>query len=128
MGRNKKFNTQDVVTNMSMIFIKYGYEGTSLDDLVKATGLLRGSLYSEFGSKRGMFVAALMKNIEDDKESEITLNLAIIAMMELTTRDNEVKQIICNWENQLNLANLPNLIGSAILKNSQTLGDARDGK
>lgn len=128
MGRNKKFNTQDVVTDMSMIFIKYGYEGTSLDDLVKETGLLRGSLYSEFGSKRGMFVAALMKNIEDDKESEITLNLAIIAMMELTTRDNEVKQIICNWENQLNLANLPNLIGSAILKNSQTLGDARDGK
>ncbi|MCP0886045.1 TetR/AcrR family transcriptional regulator [Ligilactobacillus sp. WILCCON 0076] len=119
MGRNKKFNTQDVVTDMSMIFIKYGYEGTSLDDLVKETGLLRGSLYSEFGSKRGMFVAALMKNIEDDKESEITLNLAIIAMMELTTHDNEVKQIICNWENQ---------IGSAILKNSQTLGDTRDGK
>ncbi len=45
MERKKKFNQQDVLTAIGETFITYSYEGTPLDDLVKATGLLRGSLY-----------------------------------------------------------------------------------
>ncbi|WP_408649259.1 helix-turn-helix domain-containing protein [Streptomyces herbicida] len=34
------------------MFAERGYEGTSVDDLVRALGVHRGSLYKVFGSKR----------------------------------------------------------------------------
>jgi TetR/AcrR family transcriptional repressor of nem operon len=37
----------------------HGYHATSIDDLCKATGLLRGSLYGVFGDKHGIMLAAL---------------------------------------------------------------------
>ena len=49
MGRKKKYNSNEVIEAITSVFLQYGYEATSLDTLVKATGLLRGSLYSEFG-------------------------------------------------------------------------------
>lgn len=42
-------------------FWRYGYSATSLTDLEKATGLLRGSLYHAFGGKREMFMEALRR-------------------------------------------------------------------
>lgn len=41
-----------------------GYAATSVDDLVRATGLGKGSLYGAFGSKREMFVRALREYCE----------------------------------------------------------------
>ncbi len=36
-----------------------GYEGTSLEDLVEAMGLKKGSIYKAFGDKHALFMAAL---------------------------------------------------------------------
>ncbi len=115
MGRKKKFNHQDVLTAIGETFITYGYEGTSLDDLVKATGLLRGSLYSTFGSKRRMFVAVLKQNIEVKANFNTTLNLIIIALMELTAHDLEINQLVSEWLTTQTSTNLPTLIGEAVL-------------
>lgn len=41
------------------VFCVRGYDATSIDDLVAATGLKRGSLYQAFGSKRGVFLKVL---------------------------------------------------------------------
>ena len=41
------------------VFWEKGYEATSTQDLVQATGLLKGSLYGAFGDKRSMYLAAL---------------------------------------------------------------------
>ena len=41
------------------VFQTRGYEGTSVQDLVEATGLSRSSLYGAFGDKHGLFLAAL---------------------------------------------------------------------
>jgi AcrR family transcriptional regulator len=41
-----------------------GYAGTSLDDLVDATGLQRPSLYAAFGDKRALYLATLERTIE----------------------------------------------------------------
>ncbi|MFT7622438.1 MAG: TetR/AcrR family transcriptional repressor of nem operon [Myxococcota bacterium] len=41
------------------VFWQQGYQGASVQDLVEATGLQRGSLYGAFGDKRGLFMAAL---------------------------------------------------------------------
>jgi len=40
-------------------FWEHGYEATSMDDLVKATGVGRGAIYTEFGGKRDLFLACL---------------------------------------------------------------------
>lgn len=40
------------------VFWRQGYEGTSLTDLLAATGLSKSSLYATFGSKRDLFLAA----------------------------------------------------------------------
>ncbi len=46
------------------IFWERGYEATSIDDLLKATGINRGSLYGTFGDKRRLFLAALDRYME----------------------------------------------------------------
>lgn len=46
-------------------FWSNGYGGTSLADLLDATGLSRGSLYAAFGDKRGIFLLALDRYIDD---------------------------------------------------------------
>ena len=46
-------------------FWSNGYRGTSLADLLDATGLSRGSLYAAFGDKRGIFLLALDRYIDD---------------------------------------------------------------
>ncbi|MEU0037888.1 MULTISPECIES: TetR/AcrR family transcriptional regulator [unclassified Streptomyces] len=40
-------------------FQRNGYDGTSIQDLVEATGVGRGSLYAAFGSKEGLYLAAM---------------------------------------------------------------------
>jgi TetR/AcrR family transcriptional repressor of nem operon len=40
-------------------FWAHGYEATSIDDLLEATGMHRGSFYRVFGDKRSAFQAAL---------------------------------------------------------------------
>jgi len=42
-----------------------GYHGTSLPDLLRATRLSRGSLYTAFGDKRGLFLHALDRYIDE---------------------------------------------------------------
>ena len=41
------------------LFWRRGYEGTSIHDLVAATGINRGSIYATFGDKEGLFLAVL---------------------------------------------------------------------
>jgi len=41
------------------VFWDKGYEATTMQDLVRASGLLKGSLYGAFGDKQAMYLAAL---------------------------------------------------------------------
>jgi TetR/AcrR family transcriptional repressor of nem operon len=58
-GRPRKFDPDIAIKAAAKVFWDHGYHPTSIDDLCRATGLLRGSLYSAFGDKRGMLLAAL---------------------------------------------------------------------
>ncbi|MGE8331251.1 MAG: TetR/AcrR family transcriptional regulator, partial [Paraburkholderia nemoris] len=58
-GRPREFDTDTVLASASQVFWNHGYHATSIDDLCKATGLLRGSLYGVFGDKHGIMLAAL---------------------------------------------------------------------
>jgi TetR/AcrR family transcriptional repressor of nem operon len=59
MGRLQTFDSTSVVQSARDVFWDLGYDGASLADLEAATGLNRSSLYHAFGSKRGLFDAAV---------------------------------------------------------------------
>lgn len=73
VARPKSFSTEQLLPLALACFTAGGYEGTSIDDLVQALHVHRGSLYKEFGSKRGLFLAVLQDYVRS------TLPLAIAA-------------------------------------------------
>lgn len=59
MPRAKAFNPDEALQKAMHIFWEHGYEATSMDMLVQGMGINRFSLYSTFGGKHQLFVAAL---------------------------------------------------------------------
>jgi TetR/AcrR family transcriptional repressor of nem operon len=61
MGRKPLVERDVALDRVMRRFWRYGYEATSIDDLLEATGMHRGSFYRTFGDKRSAFVAALAR-------------------------------------------------------------------
>ena len=59
MGRRRSFDDRQVLDAVRDQFWAKGYEATSVDDLMRATGLGKGSLYRAFGGKRQLFLTVL---------------------------------------------------------------------
>ncbi|ATO14161.1 TetR family transcriptional regulator [Micromonospora sp. WMMA2032] len=59
MARTREFDVDAAVAAAMEAFRRHGYEGTSIRDLSEATGLGSGSIYAAFGSKEGLYLAAL---------------------------------------------------------------------
>jgi TetR/AcrR family transcriptional repressor of nem operon len=59
VARLREFDLDAAVAAAMDAFRRNGYEGTSMRDLTDATGLGSGSLYAAFGSKDGLYLAAL---------------------------------------------------------------------
>ena len=55
MARPREFDEQEVVSKAMMAFWRHGYDGTSIGDLEKATGIPRVSIYNAFGDKESLF-------------------------------------------------------------------------
>jgi len=55
MARCKEFDRDDVVDKAMQVFWQKGFEATSVQDLVDAMGINRGSIYDTFGDKAGLF-------------------------------------------------------------------------
>lgn len=61
MPWEKSFDVNEIIDRATSVFWAKGYEATSLSDLIKATGINKGSLYNAFGSKKGLFSQAILK-------------------------------------------------------------------
>jgi TetR/AcrR family transcriptional regulator, transcriptional repressor for nem operon len=60
MARPRQFDPDEVIDRSMHEFWERGYRDTSVDDLVRATGVRPGSLYNAFpGGKRGLFLETL---------------------------------------------------------------------
>ncbi len=59
MARPRQFDEEKVIESLMNVFWEKGYQATSMQDLVAASGLLKGSLYGAFGDKHAMYLAAL---------------------------------------------------------------------
>jgi len=65
MGRSQTFETDRVVRAAREVFWRSGYESASVPALERATGLNRSSIYHAFGSKRGLFDAAVRSYLDE---------------------------------------------------------------
>lgn len=59
MARPIEYDPQEVLINAMHLFWEQGYEATSIQDVVKVTGLKPGSLYNRYGNKEGIFEAVV---------------------------------------------------------------------
>jgi len=66
MGRPRAFDEDEAVRAAVGLFGERAYDGVSVDDLVGHLGVHRNSLYKTFGSKRGLYLAALRRHLADD--------------------------------------------------------------
>jgi TetR/AcrR family transcriptional repressor of nem operon len=126
MPKTKQFSKEDVLEAASNIFRQKGFNGTSIDDILVATGLSRSSLYNTFNNKHNIYLQSLefYKNKEqthyvkvDEKPTnglqkiELILNevvnhliehpndngcLLVNAAAEMSKQCYKTQQVICN--------------------------------
>jgi len=98
MARVKEFNEIQALEKAMHLFWNHGYDGTSLQMLEKAMGLVRTSIYNTYGNKRKLFnrvishyeetvIAQLMKSVE--KESDIRKSMAKMLNGEINLHFNK---------------------------------------
>jgi TetR/AcrR family transcriptional repressor of nem operon len=74
MPWEKQFDVDQARRNAMSAFWTHGYENTSMQDLLDAMGIQRGSFYDTFNSKRDVLLAALAEY--DDARRETFRKLA----------------------------------------------------
>ncbi len=56
--------TQFIIETVAPMFNKFGYAGTSMSDITKATGLTKGAIYGNFKSKEDLAIQAFKYNLK----------------------------------------------------------------
>ncbi len=59
MGRLPGFNRDEVLDKASQVFLRNGFQRTTIKDITKATGLQPGSIYSAFENKSGLYTEVI---------------------------------------------------------------------
>jgi AcrR family transcriptional regulator len=73
MARPREFDEQEALEKALTVFWTQGFDGTSIDDLVHATGLGRASLYNAFGDKERMFARVIDHYLDKVAASEVPI-------------------------------------------------------
>jgi TetR/AcrR family transcriptional regulator, transcriptional repressor for nem operon len=68
MARPREFDEGEVLDAIVSTFWSRGFESTSIQDIVEATGLSRASLYGAFGDKEKLFERAIGRYVEKQGE------------------------------------------------------------
>jgi len=71
MGRPREFDIDKALDRAMGVFWQKGYEGASLQDLLHAMQIARGSLYKAFEDKHGIYLATLDRYDRTEVESGI---------------------------------------------------------
>jgi TetR/AcrR family transcriptional repressor of nem operon len=67
MPKEILFDEQSALQQATELFWTKGYNGTSIDELTKATGLSRSSIYNTFGGKHALFMRSLRFYLDDQQ-------------------------------------------------------------
>ena len=82
---------QDIVRNAAPLFNTKGYEGTSLSDLMAATGLQKGGIYRHFASKEELAAEAF------DYSWGKAVNGRLDGVADVSNSVDRVKKMIANF-------------------------------
>ncbi|MEL7528783.1 MAG: helix-turn-helix domain-containing protein, partial [Pseudomonadota bacterium] len=58
MARPRSYDSETLALRTLTAFWQGGYHATSMDDLVRVTGVSRHGIYKEFGGKKDMFLSS----------------------------------------------------------------------
>jgi TetR/AcrR family transcriptional repressor of nem operon len=129
MGRPRGFDEEEVVRTAVTIFARRPYDAVSVDELVSQLGVHRNSLYKTFGSKRGLYLAALRWYLRHQLQpllgqitaagtvadavrraldADAELDLLLMATLEQAPVDPEVAQAVSGAWHDLDRAIDPN--------------------
>jgi TetR/AcrR family transcriptional repressor of nem operon len=86
MERPKEFDRVDPLARAMKVFWSHGYDQTSIEDLVKGTGVGRQSLYDTFGDKHGIYLAALDLYRRTAGKEAVVRKASPLATLEATFR------------------------------------------
>ncbi|GGM88329.1 TetR family transcriptional regulator [Lentzea pudingi] len=96
------------------LFARRTYDGVSIDDLVKWVGVHRNSLYGVFGSKRGLYLAALRRHVDREvrprlalaarPDAVLTWDLLLLAAVDRAPEDSEVAGLVSSVFAELDAA------------------------
>ncbi|HEX7308227.1 helix-turn-helix domain-containing protein [Lentzea sp.] len=101
MGRRRSFDVDEAVEAAADLFARRAYDGVSIDDLVTRLGVHRNSLYGVFGSKRGLYLAALRRHVDRDVRPWLARpddappwDLLLVAAVDRAPDDPEVAELV----------------------------------
>jgi len=102
MVRQREFDPNTALTGAMEVFASRGYSNTSIDDVVKATGVSRYGIYGTFGNKRELFEQALERYTErmgKDSFMRLLQPDASIAHIRATFSDRITHMCCCDEQN-----------------------------
>ena len=103
MARPRAFDEKHVLEAAAAVFAAHGYAAASVDELVLATGLKRGSLYGAYGSKAGLF-RAIFEHSMQCADATLLTDLLIVALWDRANIDSVVRtraeNVIAKLESQ----------------------------
>jgi TetR/AcrR family transcriptional repressor of nem operon len=94
MARPREFDETLAIDAAAVVFRRHGYAATSIEQIVEATGVHRGSLYATFGNKRGLFLRVLERASTGALPADDQLDLLLIALVELPPADRVLRERI----------------------------------
>src|SRR5258707_12979870 len=82
MPKEILFDEHVALQKATELFWTKGYNGTSMDELTKATGLSRSSIYNTFGGKHALFMRCLRFYLDDQQRQLLELADQVKSVME----------------------------------------------
>lgn len=112
IGRPRKLEPEAILEIAMDVFWDKGYEATSIADILRATGLHKGSLYQTFGDKKTLFIACLTayqnqmfeqnrQIIESEDDPIIGLKKSLVEMASMSCTEGDDSNKGCMAVNTL---------------------------
>ncbi len=116
MARTKAFEESVVLQKAIDLFWEKGYNGTSMDDLVKTMGINRASLYNTFQNKQGLYEKAL-------KEYRKVNNSRVLEFLQTNEAEVETLQKLFKMAIQKEFSGVPNSRGCFLVNSTTELAN-----
>ncbi len=121
MARPRNFNDDEVIRGVAELILERGFDAVGIDDIVRHTGIGRGSLYRVFGSKAKLVALALEQSRSaNDRLPELTA----LVLASSTANDPDIAaELRLSLQHLARDAELEVVLGQALLNRHPGLTD-----